>query len=114
MFQSRLDRNSTFTKWLRVLGYVMMILGIVFIFSPFTMLLKSIPFLGPFLGILGDFIVLLFAVIMSLILGTLTIAVAYIYYRPVYAIIVITLMAGIFIYLNMQIDYSKISESTKT
>ena len=84
-----------------MVGYLMMILGIVLIFSPFTMLLKSIPFLGPFLGPLGDFIVILFAVIMSLILGTLTIAIAYILYRPVYAIIVITLMVGIFVYLNM-------------
>lgn len=91
-----------------------MIAGIVLIFSPFTILLKSIPFLGPFLGIVGDFIVLVFAIIMALVLGTLTIAFAYIFYRPVYAIIVITAMIGIFVYLNMQIDYSKLSEVKAT
>ncbi len=99
------------TSVLRIVGYLMMTLGIVLIFSPISYVLNAIPFLGPYLATVGNIIILVFAVIMALILGTLTIAIAYIFYRPVYAIITIALMATLLVYLNLQVDYSQIGQA---
>ncbi len=66
-----------------------MFFGIVLIFSPLTNLLHSIPYIGGITGTIADYIVYIFAFLFTIIFGTLTIAFAYILYRPVYAISII-------------------------
>jgi hypothetical protein len=86
---------NVFRTWLfRVLGFFLFFVGINTIFKPFATMGVVLPFLGRLLSSgLG-----LIAFLLSLVLTFIVIAIAWIFYRPLLAIILLVL-AGAFTYL---------------
>lgn len=90
MVQSAQDANVTRTWIVRFVGLVMMYLGLMMVFKPLVTVADVLPFLGGLLKIgLG-----LFSGIIAFALSLVTIAVAWIFYRPVLAIILLALAIG--------------------
>ena len=90
MVQSAQDANVTRTWIVRFVGLVMMYLGLMMVFKPLVTVADVLPFLGGLLKIgLG-----LFSGIIAFALSLVTIAVAWIFYRPVLAIILLALAVG--------------------
>jgi hypothetical protein len=90
MFQKAKDRNKVWTWAIRVGGFVFMTIAFAMILRPIAVLASILPFLGRIVGtgtgILGF--------LLAGILWTITVAVAWIFYRPVLGItiLVVTLV----------------------
>ena len=84
----------------RCLGVILTIFGLYLLFSPIIAFLEFIPFVGYMLGSLASFAAFLFALIVGLTVSSLTIAFAWVFYRPLVGIPLLMLAAcGIYLIL---------------
>ena len=95
--------NSMRTNLVRLVGWLLMFFGLLLISGPLSAIAKFIPFLGNVTGFLGAIVALL----NSLVLSIITIAIAWFAYRPFSAILLL-LVAGLIIYgINNMISKNK-------
>eukprot|EP00421_Protoceratium_reticulatum_P033136 CAMPEP_0168481050 /NCGR_PEP_ID=MMETSP0228-20121227/64312_1 /TAXON_ID=133427 /ORGANISM="Protoceratium reticulatum, Strain CCCM 535 (=CCMP 1889)" /LENGTH=167 /DNA_ID=CAMNT_0008497407 /DNA_START=26 /DNA_END=529 /DNA_ORIENTATION=- len=78
----------------RIMGWVMMFVGLYLLFSPLLTLIKTIPFLGPILAKLGGFLIWVMCFILTLALSGVVVSIAYAFYRPIHAMVYGTLAAA--------------------
>ena len=90
MVQAERDSNKMLTWILRGVGFVCMIIGICLFLNPLAVIIDFIPFLGG-IAETGIFLV---ALLISIPLTSLTIAMAWIFYRPMVGIPLIVLAIG--------------------
>ncbi len=89
--------NATLTWILRGVGFVLMAFGIGLVFAPLAVLADVLPFLGDMLR-MG---VGLFAGLVAGALSLVTIAVAWLAYRPLLGIGLLVLAVGLIVALRM-------------
>jgi len=90
MFDSELDKNTLLTWGLRLLGFFIMFIGLTLILKPLSVLGDVVPFIGNLIeGGAG-----LISGIISFILTLITIAIAWVVYRPIVAAVLIGLVVG--------------------
>ena len=95
MFQSAQSANSAMTWFLRIAGLVMMYVGLSCVLRPLSVLMDVIPFLGDLIGAGISLISFLIALPCTLV----TIAVAWIYYRPLLGIGLLVVAAALILFL---------------
>jgi hypothetical protein len=96
MFKMAQDRNTVMTWVIRGGGFLMMFIGIFLIFRPIVVFADVLPLFGTLLGAgIG-----LFAFLGAAIMSFITIAVAWIVYRPVIGIGMLVLAAGALYWLR--------------
>ena len=93
MFEEAQSANEVMTWILRAVGFVVMFIGLAMIFNPLVVLADVLPFLGNLLGA-G---VSIFAFAVSMLLSLLTIAIAWVFYRPVLGISLLVIGVGVFV-----------------
>jgi hypothetical protein len=98
MFQSALAANTMLTWILRAVGLFLMFIGLVLVFRPLSVLGDVIPLIGSMLA----FGTGLFALVISLALSVGTVAVAWVVYRPVLGIILLTVSIALLVLLAMR------------
>jgi len=98
MFQAALQENTILTWILRAVGFVMMFLGLAMFFKPISVLGDVIPAFGSLLA----FGTGLFAFVLSAVLSIGTVAVAWIVYRPVLGIALLTVAIALLVTLVMR------------
>jgi hypothetical protein len=106
MFKAAQDANALLTWILRAVGFFIMALGLFLIFNPLVVLASVIPFLGSILG--GG--AALFAGVIAASLSLVTIALAWVTYRPLLGIsllVVAGAAAAGHIYLSKQNQKAK-------
>ncbi|MCI5211695.1 MAG: hypothetical protein D3910_23600, partial [Candidatus Electrothrix sp. ATG2] len=91
MFQKAQTDNKILTWVLRVVGFLVMMMGLNMIFKLFSVLADVIPFLGNVVEAGTGFIAFLVAAVLSLI----TIAIAWIVFRPLLGIILLVIAVGL-------------------
>ena len=91
MIRTMEQTNSMLTWLLRLAGFVLMAIGIALVFNPLVVFADVLPLLGDILG-MG---VGIFAVVIAASLSLLTIAVAWLAYRPVMAVALIVAAVAI-------------------
>ncbi|QQL46302.1 TMEM43 family protein [Sulfuriroseicoccus oceanibius] len=94
MFETAQENNKVMTWVLRVVGLVMMFIGFNMLMAPLSVLADVVPFIGNLVGAGTAFVALLLAAVTGLI----TIAVAWIVFRPVLAVALLV-GAGVCVYL---------------
>ena len=72
-----------------------MYIGIVLLFSPVIALLKWIPLVGWLLAHLAMFVVWVFAFVVSVALSLTTIALAWLWYRPLFGLALLAVVGGL-------------------
>lgn len=82
MFQSEMEKNTMFTWVLRLVGFLVMFMGLRMVFGPLGVLGDVIPFLGRIVRAGTGLIAFGIAASLSLV----TIALAWVYYRPLLGI----------------------------
>ena len=82
MFKAAQDANRMLTWILRIVGFVVMATGVFLVFRPLTVVASVIPFLGDLLGV-G---VALFAGVIAFGFSLITIAIGWVFYRPLIGI----------------------------
>ncbi len=87
MFQNAINSNKVLTWILRILGFFLMFAGLAMMLKPLSVLGDVIPFLGSAIGMGTGLLAGLLAVVFSLI----TIAIAWLFYRPLLSIVLIAI-----------------------
>ena len=90
--------NNTIVTWLvRIAGFLLMFIGLSMVFKPLSVLADVLP-------ILGDIVEMgmgLVAGLLALICALVTVAIAWIFYRPVFGVILLA-VAGFFVWKLIQ------------
>jgi len=93
MFQKAQDENAMLTWILRAVGFFLMFLGIFLVFRPISVFADVVPIFGTMLGAGIGF----FAVLGAAALSIITIAIAWVFIRPVLGIsLLVIAIAGVF------------------
>ena len=96
MFQAELAANAALTWVLRGVGFFLMFIGIYSVFRPIVMLVNVLPFLGDMLGFgLG-----LFSAMISAALTMLTIAIGWLFYRPLVGVPLVLASVGLIVWMK--------------
>ena len=82
MFEQMQAENTMMTWILRVVGYVLMAIGIGLCFKPLVVLFDILPILGSFVSLITSVVGFAIATPLTLI----TIAIAWVAYRPLFGI----------------------------
>ena len=93
MFAAARRNNALMTWLLRLVGFLMMYFGLSMVFRPLSVLGDVLPILGDIIGLGTGFVAGTIALVCSLV----TIAIAWLFYRPVLAVILIA-VAGFFVW----------------
>lgn len=91
MFQKLVDNNKMMTWLLRLVGLILLISAVASIFAPIRLLTDRIPILNSIVGTLSG----LFAILVGFALTVIVIAIAWLAYRPVAAIIAIAVVVAL-------------------
>lgn len=106
MYQSEHTTNTNITWILRIAGLLLVILGLKGIFSILTTLLKVLPFLANIVE-LG---VNLVCGVLGLVWSLLIIALAWLFYRPLIAIVLLVVITALIIFLVKKGKSKKMAE----
>ncbi len=93
MFEQAEEANVMMTWILRLVGFVLMLIGLSLIFRPFAVVADVVPLVGDVLRM--GFGVVSFAIALPLTL--LTIAVAWLFYRPVLGVALLVVAVGVIV-----------------
>lgn len=102
MFSKAEAENNMMTWILRLVGWIVMGIGISMFFGPIVAIIDIIPFLGDIVEV-G---VMIFAAIVSLVISLVVIAVAWLFYRPLLGVLLL-LAAGGLIFALKQMGSAK-------
>ena len=97
MFATARTNNSIFTWLIRLGGFLLMYFGLSMVLKPLSVLADVLPILGDIVGIGTGLVAGLIAIICSLV----TIAVAWLFYRPLLGILLLA-VAGFFVWKLIQ------------
>ncbi|MBN1532123.1 MAG: TMEM43 family protein [Spirochaetes bacterium] len=93
MFQQAQSSNRTRTWIVRLVGFILMFAGLSMVFKPIVTLGDVVPIVGSIL----NFGVSVASFVVSLVLSLVTIAIAWIFYRPLLGIVLLVLGVGAFV-----------------
>jgi hypothetical protein len=100
MFDDAQAEENTFTWVLRLVGFLLMAVGVYLMFQPFVVFADVLPFLGNFLSMgIG-----LFAALVALPITLLTIAIAWIWYRPILGV---SLLVGVALLVGLLFHFRR-------
>lgn len=91
MFTGAAEANNMMTWIFRIVGLLLLIAGFGAVLGPLSVIASVVPFLGSIMGF-GTGVI---AGILGIALGSLTIGVAWLFYRPLTAIIIFAVAAAI-------------------
>lgn len=92
MFKNAEDGNAMRTWIIRLVGFLMMLFGFMAVFKPLSVVADVVPFIGSVVS-MGTGVV---AFVLAAPLSLITIAVAWIFYRPLLGIALLVVGIGIF------------------
>ena len=90
MFEAAQESNALWTWILRFAGFVVMFIGFKLVFKPLVVIADVLPFLGGIVSVGTGLVSFLIAGPLSLV----TIAIAWIFYRPLLGIVLLVVAAG--------------------
>lgn len=103
MIQKAQESNKILTWFLRLVGFILMLLGLNMIFRPLSVIADVWPILGDIVGAGTGIVSFLLASILSLI----TIAIAWVVYRPLLGIILLVVAVGLMVAIKGKLKSAK-------
>lgn len=103
MFQKAQESNNTLTWTLRLVGCVLMFVGLNALFKPLSVFADVLPILGNIVGAGTAIISFLLAAVLSLI----TIAIAWVFYRPLLGVILLLVAVGLTFAIRAKLKSAK-------
>lgn len=109
MIQAAQAGNKMMTWMLRLAGFICMMVGLNLFFKPLSVIADVLPIAGTIVGAGTGFIAFLVAALASL----LTIALAWIVYRPLLGILLLGVAVGLMVALKGKLKAAKIAKTAK-
>ena len=103
MIQKAQENNRVLTWILRLAGFILMLTGLGMIFNPLSVLADVLPILGNIVGAGTGIISFLLAAVLSLT----TIAIAWIFYRPLLAVILLVIAVVLIVAIKVKLRHAK-------
>lgn len=103
MIQQEQASNTFLTWFLRVMGFGMMFIGLLLILAPLAVLADVLPILGDIVG----FGLALFAFPVAAVLATVTVALAWIVYRPLLGLALLAVAGAVLYFLRTRVKTAK-------
>ncbi len=101
---SKREADATLKVWLiRLGGFLMMVIGLGMVFKPLSVVADVLPILGNITGAAFGIVAFLLAAFFSLI----TIAIAWLFYRPLFGILLIVIAVGAVVLMKMMTGKKK-------
>lgn len=94
MFQAAHDENTILTWILRVAGFFLMFIGLALIFKPLSVIADVVPIFGSIVGAGTGLVAFLLALAGSLV----TIAIGWVFYRPLIGIPLLVVAIGVLVF----------------
>jgi len=110
MLQKEQESNTQLTWILRLVGFLLMLVGLNSVFKPLSVIASFLPILGTIVSAGTGLISFLLSGILSLV----TIAIAWIAYRPLLAIILIVVAAGLTVGIKRKLKKGEKKQTKKT
>ncbi len=110
MFEQAQQSNQMVAWLLRLLGFILMMAGLNMVFRPLSVVADVLPILGRIVGAGTGLIAFLVAAILSL----LTIAIAWIAYRPVLGIALLVVVVGLVVVIRNKMKAAKVPAAPAT
>lgn len=110
MFDAEHSANKALTWGLRFGGWLLMVIGFAMMLKPLSVVADVVPFIGSIIGA-GTTLI---SMLVSAVLSIMTIAVAWIFYRPVLGIILIAISVGIAVFVGMKLGKAKAKQKAAT
>ena len=95
MFETAVRNNIMITWIIRFAGFLAMFFGLSMLFQPLVMIAKVVPFLGSLLNVGTG----LFAGVIAFVCALVTIAVAWIVFRPILGIALLVIAVGAIVFI---------------
>jgi len=73
----------------------MLVAGICMFFYPFNLALGAFPLFGKFFYAIGTFLIAIIALVVGTLISFLTISLAWLFYRPLIALLLMTIIGAI-------------------
>ena len=108
MFQAAQSANRLLTWILRLVGFLMMLIGLKMVFEPLGVLADVLPFLGNVMRVGTGFV----AGVLAFVLTLITIAVAWLFYRPVLGVTLLVVAGGGIYVLIKNLKANKAASAT--
>jgi hypothetical protein len=96
MFTAAEQANVMMTWVLRLVGFLVMFIGLTMVFRPLSVVADVVPLIGDLVGMGAGLVAFAIAAPLSL----LTIAVAWIFYRPLLGILLLAVAVGLFVVIK--------------
>ena len=93
LFEKKREENRTTTTIFRIVGFLLMFFGVVMMFAPIVYVIQWIPLVGWLIAHGVSIVVWIFSFIFSITFTSLTIGLAWLFYRPKYGIILLAVVA---------------------
>lgn len=106
MFKKAHEANTAMTWILRIVGFFMMFIGLAMVFKPLSVMGDVVPFIGSIIGAGTSLVAFLISAICSLI----TIAIAWLFYRPIMGILLLAVAGGLIYFLKKKADEKKAAQ----
>ena len=90
LFKRKFEENATSTMLFRFVGFFLAMFGTALLFSPIIALVAWIPLVGFLIAHGVSLVVWIFAFVLAATTSLLTIALAWLYYRPLYGALLLT------------------------
>ena len=97
MFKEAIEGNAVLTWIIRIGGLLLMFVGFMLGFTPLTATLGRVPLIG---GLIRGGASLV-GLVMTLALGSIVIAMGWIFYRPLLALVILAVGAGLAVALGL-------------
>lgn len=107
MFQAEHDANTMLTWLLRLAGFALMTFGLLMVLKPLSVLADVLPILGNVVGA-GTFLI---AILVALVGSLTTIAIAWLFYRPLLGITLIVVVGGLIWLIRAKLKKGSSEES---
>lgn len=102
------ERDNVIITWLvRFAGFVGMYLGLKMVSQPLEVVLDRIPFVGRFAGDLMDGATSIVTCIAAAALSTLTIAMAWLAYRPMFTMLLLAIVGGLIYVMKRKVESNR-------
>jgi Transmembrane protein 43 len=99
--------NTSLTWILRLVGFVLMGVGIYLVLAPMATFANIVPFLGGFVSGMVGFMLAVFSCVAAGAMSLITIAIAWLFYRPLLGIGLLVLAGGGIVLLVMMLRRAK-------
>lgn len=88
--------NASTTKGFRILAWAMNVWGHKLLFTPLIRIFSMIPFVGWLFANVISFAAWIFSILWGTMIHVFIMAIAWIFYRPLFGLLLLTVFAGIF------------------